>query len=470
MMIVLLSKISDSVRKNKKKEAYKVGNESVTYEKLWKEATHFAKILKKQGNAPVIIYGHKEINVVKSILACLIARRTYVPVGICTPQERLIKIINLTQATLVLTNEKINLQHVMCCSLDDLVVFSNQKYSCQSDIAYIIFTSGSTGEPKGVPISIKNLENFVSFINTLEPLKDYKNVNVFNQASFSFDLSVADFYYSLCNGHTLYAFKEDIQENYALVFDILKEIDVAVMTPTFMKLLLLNKDFNFVSFPKFKCVYFCGELLDKNLVAKLFQAFPKLNIINAYGPTEATSAISAINITKTMLATEEILPVGRQNHFATIVDIQDDEIILKGTSVFKGYLGHVKGGYYRENNLDCYKTGDMGYFKNGYLYCKGRKDRQIKYKGYRIELDDIEYNLSIITGVKECAVIAKYTPKQTVKLIKAFVVGDNITEDYLEKELAQKIPGYMMPKTIQIIEKMPINNNGKIDRKALLDL
>ena len=112
----------------------------------------------------------------------------------------------------------------------------------------------------------------------------------------------------------------------------------------------------------------------------------------------------------------------------------------------------------------------MGYVKNGLLYCKGRKDSQIKYKGYRIELNDIEHNLSDIVGVKECAVIAKYNEQKTVKLIKSFVVGENISISYLQKELAKKIPNYMMPKTIQIIEKMPINVNGKIDRKALIDL
>ncbi len=469
MMIVLLNKIAEIVNKNKKRVAYKVGNESITYEQLWQDAIHFSEILKYQGNEPVIILGHKEITVVKSILACLIAQRTYVPVGLCTPFERLQKIVELTKATLILSDEKILLDGIQCSSLADLKISNNEKFFCQSKFAYIIFTSGSTGEPKGVPITVENLENFIAFINTLEPLKEYQNVNVLNQASFSFDLSVADFYYTLCNGHTLYAFENDIQESYSELFDIFKKIEVAFVTPTFMKLLLLNKEFNYVSFPKFKCVYFCGELLEKNLVEKLFKAFPKLNIINAYGPTEATSAISAINITKNMLK-EEILPVGKMNHLATMLEIKNGEIILKGESVFKGYLGDIKGGYYLKNNLNCYKTGDMGYVKNGLLYCKGRKDSQIKYKGYRIELNDIEHNLSDIVGVKECAVIAKYNEQKTVKLIKAFVVGENISISYLQKELTKKIPNYMMPKTIQIIEKMPINANGKIDRKALIDL
>lgn len=467
---MIIEKIQKVVEKNPNKIAYKVNNETITYQELWSSIEKCSHLLKCQGTSPVIIYGHKEINVVKSILSCLLANRTYVPIGSCTPISRLKKIVEITKSTLILTDEDISIDNICSTSIECLDKFASLTANeIDNNLAYMIFTSGSTGEPKGVPISKDNLNNFVNWISNLKPLCNYKDICVLNQASFSFDLSVADFYYSMCNGHTLIGLNGDVQDDFDEIFSIMHEVTVAVMTPTLMKICLLNKDFNEINFPNFKCVYFCGETLENKTVKKLFESFPNLEVINAYGPTEATSAISAINITKDIVNNEELLPVGSINNLATDVEIIDDEIVLKGPSVFSGYLGNIKGGYYKENNINCYKTGDIGFIKDNKLYCKGRKDSQIKYKGYRIELNDIEYNISKIKGVLECAVIAKYNEDNVVKTVKAFVVG-NVDASYIKEELQKKIPGYMMPRTIKILDKLPINQNGKIDRKALRDL
>ena len=467
----MLNKIKRVVEKNPNKIAYKINNNSITYKELWSCANEYAQFLKRQGSSPVIIYGHKDISVIISILSCIIANRTYVPIGICTPLYRVKQIVDITNSSLLLTDEKIKIDNVDCINLDGLKKYKqNDIKDYKNDIVYIIFTSGSTGIPKGVPISKTNLNNFIDWISNLKPLCDYKDINVLNQASFSFDLSVADLYYSLCNGHTLIALDSDIQEDYDEIFDIITEIDVAVMTPTFIKLCLLNDGFNEKKYPRLKCIYFCGEQLEIKTVKKIYEAFPNIKIINAYGPTEATSAVSGILITKDMINKYKLLPVGEVENLATNIEIIDEEIVLKGKSVFNGYLGNYIGGYYKEKNINCYKTGDIGYIKDGKLYCKGRKDNQVKYKGYRIELNDIEYNINLIKGVIECAVVAKYNENLIVKTIKAFVVTNNKDSKYIRTELEKLIPGYMMPKTIKIIDKLPINQNGKVDRRALSEL
>lgn len=468
----MINKIKRIVEQNPNKIAYKVNDECITYKELWSCAYNYAQLLKRQGTSPVIIYGHKNTSVVISILACIIADRTYVPIGSCTPLYRVKQIIDITKSSLVLTENKVSLESVDCFSLDGLKQYENCDIKeNKNDIVYMIFTSGSTGIPKGVPISKTNLNNFINWISSLKPLCDYKDINVLNQASFSFDLSVADLYYSLCNGHTLIALDSDIQEDYDEIFNLMSEIDVAVMTPTFMKLCLLNKDFNENKYPNFKCVYFCGEQLEVKTVQKIYEVFPNLKIINAYGPTEATSAVSGVLITKEMANSLQLLPVGEVDTFATDIEIIDEEIVLKGKSVFSGYLGDFVGGYYNENNINCFRTGDIGYIEDGKLYCKGRKDSQVKYKGYRIELNDIEYNINLIKGVKECAVVAKYNDNLVVKTIKAFIVVDSEYDtNYVRTELEKFIPAYMMPKTIKIIDKLPINQNGKIDRKVLSEL
>ena len=169
-----------------------------------------------------------------------------------------------------------------------------------------------------------------------------------------------------------------------------------------------------------------------------------------------------------MIENEIPLPVGDMKKTATNIEIIENEIVLKGKSVFGGYLG-IKGGFYKENNQNCYKTGDIGYIKDEKLYCKGRIDTQIKYKGYRIELFDIEYNLTQIMGVKEAVVITKKDENGAIKTIKAFVLA-NIDEEQIKARLVQKIPAYMLPKTIKIMDKFPLNQNGKTDRKALSKL
>jgi len=455
------------------KIAYIINDESITYGELWSAASEKAALLNKQGNSPVIIYGHKDINMIISILACLIAKRAYVPIEEGTPITRIEQIIKATSSTLLIKNEDIEISDIENCTLDELIKFKNENLKeSENNIAYIIFTSGSTGEPKGVPISKANLENFINWISKLKPLSEYEDATVLNQASFSFDLSVADIYYSLCNGHTLVGLDKQSQENYNDIFKGIKnnKINIAVMTPTFIKLCLLNEEFNYKNYPFLKCIYFCGEQLEVKTVTKIFAVFPEIKIINAYGPTEATSAISASVITKEMLE-YEILPVGDMDKLATEVIIEDEEIVIKGKSVFAGYLGGTQGGYFKESATNCYRTGDIGYIENNKLYCKGRKDNQIKYKGYRIELNDIEMNMKKIEGVKEAIVVAKSDSNGIIKMIKSYVVLEKgYEEEFIRKELKKLLPSYMVPKVIKKLDKMPINKNGKIDRRSLSEL
>ena len=468
----MISKIKQQI--TKEKNAYCINNQKINYEDLWNMSKEKAILLQKQGTSPVIGYGHKGINMIVAMLACLIAKRAYVPIELGTPIERVKNIIKISKATLLIKNEEIDIENIDCYTLEDLKGFDKELIKkSKNDIAYIIFTSGSTGEPKGVPISRGNLNNFVNWISGLLPLAEYKNVNVLKQASFSFDLSVADIYYSLCNGHTLVALDKETQENYNGIFKVIKnnKINVAVITPTFIKLCLIEENFNEKNYPDLKCLYFCGEQLEKKTVEKILNKFPNIKIINAYGPTEATSAVSASLITKEDLKEEGPLPAGDIKTLATEVEIENDEIIIKGPSVFQGYLNNIKGGYFKENGINCYKTGDIGFIKEGKLYCKGRKDNQIKYKGYRIELDEIEKNIKKIEGVEECAVVAKFSENKQVKLIKAYVVmPEDMEEGVIKKELSKKLPIYMIPKIIKKMEKLPISKNGKIDRRLLSEL
>jgi len=181
--------------------------------------------------------------------------------------------------------------------------------------------------------------------------------------------------------------------------------------------------------------------------------------------------VSLIEITENMLE-NKVLPVGKISTSAINISILNNEIILKGKSVFEGYLNKTSNNYYKEENINCYKTGDIGYIKEDYLYCSGRIDNQIKYKGYRIELGDIENNLLKIKEIREAVVICKYKENSNVvRLIKAFItLQSNTTEEKIKEKLNKLIPQYMIPKKIVVVDKIPVNNNGKYDRKKLSEL
>ena len=286
-----------------------------------------------------------------------------------------------------------------------------------------------------------------------------------NCASFSFDLSVADLYFSLCGGHTLFAAPS---ANDAVPLIRNERINAAVMTPTHARLCLLDPDFTADACPGFKCFYLCGEQLEVKTAAKLLRRFPALSLINAYGPTEATSAVCASVIRKEDLA-GDLLPCGEVGSAACSVAVEDGEIVLRGDSVFGGYLGGEDGGHFTEGGVNGLRTGDLGSVENGKLYCRGRRDRQVKYKGYRIELDEIENCLLGVRGVSRCAVVAKRDPSGTVKQIRAFVCGD-VTADGARRALEGILPPYMIPRTVTMLDELPQSGNGKTDRKKLEEL
>ena len=456
--------IKDAAEKALHKTAFITADGRVTYKELTERAEKYAALLRRQGSGPVVIYGDKQIYVFVSIVACIFARRAYVAVGSLTPEKRLEKIVSLCGASLIITEKPGELFGVTAADLPGLSAFeAEEPKPCDGDTAYIAFTSGTSGEPKGVVITYENLENFIRWMLSLQPLRDFYNGVVFDQAGFSFDLSVADTFFSLCTSGTLVAYNGDFDRGLFGVSELMRreKVSFAVMTPTFLRLCLCEEGFDRQSCPDLKCIYLCGETLRKNTALKLFSAFPDITLINAYGPTEATSAVSAAVITEDMAKNNDI-PIGTVGGCACDVTVSDGRIIISGKSVGKGYLnGQCFGGIY--------DTGDLGHISGGYIYFDGRTDRQIKYKGYRIELEEIETCISEIDRVDQCAVFAKYTPDGAVKSIAALVSGTGPDLPvYVRERLKQTLPGYMIPKTVTAVDGFKITENGKTDRRGLL--
>lgn len=469
----MLNNLLNILKCGKSKILYKINDEEITYEEAYYKVLELSNNLKKINTKNVIVYGHKSINQFISILSCIVSKKCYIPIDLCTPKSRIKEIIKDTNTKLIIKNEELIIDNIDCLTIEEI----NNKYknntitkNINNNNAYIIFTSGSTGNSKGVPITYKNLNHFISWIISRKEFKNAKNINILSEASFSFDLSVMDIYFSIYKNNTIIALEDNTSENTTKIYNTIKkeEINFLIMTPTFIKVLLLDSEFNEKNYQEIKYMFFCGECLETITAKKIKERFPHILLINAYGPTEATCCISLIEIDNTMLE-EEYLPVGKINTSATNIEINNNEIILKGKSVFNGYLNIKSDNFYKENNINCYKTKDLGKIENNMLYCLGRLDNQIKYQGYRIELEDIENNLLKIEEIREAVVIAKYQNNSNiVKLIKAYVVLEKeISIESIKEKLSKLIPHYMIPKVIEILDEIPINKNGKYDRKKL---
>lgn len=469
----MLNKILENLKQYPSYMCYQIKDKTYTNQDLYRYVSNIYTFLIKEKNCKkqekVLVYGHKEIYMIASFLACAFAGLTYVPVDITIPDGRKKKIIDQVNPKIIIDNE-----------IENIMDRENYKeiskiYMKDEDIFYIIFTSGSTGEPKGVQITYSNLKSCTKW---LEDICNIENAVILNQANFSFDLSVADIYLSLLTKSKHYIIERNTQKDFKILFQELQKSNAtfAVFTPSFADLLLVDKNFNRSLMPNLQKILFCGEKLTKNTVNKLYNRFENIQIINSYGPTECTFAV-----TSTEVKQNEEISIGKPKQDVCIYVVDEDlnelkeneigEFLISGKSVGKGYLNPSlnKNRFINFKNEKTYCTGDLGYKKDGKFYCIGRKDKQIKYNGYRIELSEIEKAFYNIEYVEKVIVTTTKNDEGKVNKIIAFVKGNcEISKQELKKEISQTLPEYMIPR-IKIIKTMPINENGKIDEKSLLE-
>lgn len=487
---MLLDNIKFNLENLEEHTCYRARDKTVTYGKLNSIVKQiYCYLIENKIEGKVICYGHKQIEMIATFLACSFAGITYIPVDSSTPLERLKYIISSSKSNVIFnyTEDDYNFDLIRVINKNDQIqIFSKDIENItidirikREDIYYIIYTSGSTGEPKGVQVTYSNIN---SFINWFSKKINMRNVNVLNQAAFSFDLSVADLYFSLFTGSTINiidtAAKFDFKELYLNVKN--SEVELAVMTPSFADVLLLDDKFNEKHIKRLNAIYFCGEVLPKKTVDRLKERFKNIRIINSYGPTECTVAVSMIDVEN---ISEAILPVGyiKDDINVYVVDsnleiLQDEkkgEILIVGDSVSNGYINKSSEKFIEYNGKKAYLTGDIGYIKDNKLYFVGRIDNQIKYLGYRIDINDITNNLYKLDYVEKASTYLKKDDENIVKNIISFVkLKDNINNINSLKvrhDLKEYLPSYMIP-IVNIVDRFELNTNGKVDNKKMEEL
>nr|WP_163655667.1 D-alanine--poly(phosphoribitol) ligase subunit DltA [Listeria sp. PSOL-1] len=501
----IAARIDEWAQKTPNAPCYEYNKEVLTYKELKEKSDAFALFLENkigcEKNKPVIVYGHMSPLMIISFLAATKSGHPYIPIDKSVPNERASQIITASGSLAVILAEDaddeviVNCKEKVITTTEITATFNknegklpNPKNAVSgNDTYYIIYTSGSTGMPKGVQISHNNLASFSHWI--LQDFSFAQGMRVLNQAPYSFDLSVMGVYPTLLSGGTLLPLDKEISANLKDLYAKLPEmgLNVWVSTPSFVDVCLLDPHFNQETQPGLTNFLFCGEILTKETARELLKRFPKANVYNTYGPTEATVAVTQVKITNEIIDQYPSLPLGEMKPDSklqivstetgeVLPDGEKGEIVLIGPSVSKGYLNDPEktAQVFKEYPpFVGYHTGDAGIIKDGQLFFYGRLDFQVKLHGYRIELEDIENNLKEVSYIRSCVVIPKLVNGKVDSLV-AFVVPNSheFQKEYqlssaIKKELQSVLPSYMIPRKWIYKESLPLTNNSKVDRKAL---
>ena len=493
--------------------------ESLTFGQLKRQSDALACWLAQQGlpaGAPVVLYGHKAPLMLVGMIASVKAGHPYTPVDTIYPRDRVKSIIGQLGQTVVMDTtegprsfEWQELTDQLAVTRGDLEKLANAPADGEAvgalpgiredDTFYLLFTSGSTGTPKGVEIASAYVDDFAQWLSTdFVPLSDEEAPRVwFNRAPFSFDVSVADLAGGMVRGDLCFALEADAESSLRATFDALALQPVTdwISTPSFVDQCLADDAFDAQLMPRLRRMLLAGEVLRPETVRRAQERFPGLRVFNGYGPTEA-GFVTMCEVTQEMLDSGAPLPIGRAKPGIDLVMLDHEtlepvpagtpgELFLVGRTVGKGYwkrpdltekgFGSCPERFTR--GMRAYRTGDECILdEDGMLHYHGRLDMQVKLHGYRIELGDIEAALAALPQVAMACVLPVRRDGAIARLAAVVVTTSGVEQRglalsrILKAALKSTLPEYMIPRSFVYLDDMPINPNGKIDRKALAAL
>ncbi len=485
-----LERWQDTVFQYPERVAVRSRTASLTYQGLNNRANQLARYLISQGiNSGDIVGIHlpRGIDAILAILATLKAGAAYLPLDPDYPDERLGYMVQDSGVNHVIGYQKTALQE----GLTYLLLHSELAQSEETteltrlpekdDTAYLIYTSGSVGQPKAVEISHDNLAHSLTARHRYysDPVSAYLMLS-----SLSFDSSVAGIFWALSQGGELVLPDNGDERDIQALLDLITRFKVShgLSLPSIYNAMIdgANASQREVLQQSLNLWIVAGEACPEALIQKHYQSFPKADLVNEYGPTEATVWASA-----TVLKPDQPVTIGQpvpgmgvyllNTHNEPVAIGETGEIYLTGPQLAKGYKGKPKQtaeAFVIYPNIAgdqrLYRTGDLARWRsNGELQFLGRRDHQVKIRGHRIELAEIENRLSGHESVKQAAVIAKASG-DTQRLV-AYIIeaGNDVDLDVLRNHLTITLPDYMVPSDFVVISHFPLTPNGKLDIKAL---
>ena len=480
--------------------AFEDGTLSVSFEELRRLSRRLAAgLLSKTstgGMCPVIVYLPKSVKSIIGFMGIMYAASPYVPIDYAIPAARLEKTIENLKPSAVITDEQgaENLRKIGVTT--DVLLFDGLALSaedderidralssvCDLDPAYIMYTSGSTGTPKGVTVSHRGVIDYTEWVVDTFPITDKSIIGM--QSAFHFDNSVFDMFAALYMGaktviipEVLFMYPEKLTEYLAE-----EKISVIFWVPTVMISVANSGALENVPLPDLKLILFAGEVMPNTQLNIWRKYLPQCMYVNMYGPTESTD-IATYYVVDREYGNNETLPIGVPcaNMKALILNDNNEmcavgeqgELCICGSGIAMGYWNapDISDKVFVQNPLNkyyherIYRTGDLVY-KNeeGNIIFIGRADSQIKLRGNRIELGDIEAAAAAVDGVKSACALFDAVKQEIVLFMET---AEQINARKFKMTLQGYIPKYMVPARIVTMEKFPHTPSGKIDRVGL---
>ena len=487
----------EQVERNPNAVALVAGEQRLSYHELNRRANQLAQRLRKLGVGPEVMVGiclERSAELIVALLGILKAGGAYVPLDAGYPQERLAYMMRDANPRVLLTDSKTVAalpvpDAVTTLLLDkleqELAAESTKNLHCETvatDLAYVMYTSGSTGMPKGVSITHRSIVRLVRETNFL----DFATDDVFLQfAPISFDASTLEIWGSLLNGATLVVMPAGSPS--------LEELGTALQHHGVTTLWLtaglfhLLVDEQWESLAGVKQLLAGGDVLSPAHVQRVLRAHPECRVINGYGPTENTTFTCCYGLTEgsSLGAT---VPIGRPIANTTVYIVDESmemvpvgvvgELVSGGDGLARGYCNcaeltaqkFIPDPFAAAPGGRLYRTGDLArYLADGAIEFVGRVDQQVKLRGFRVELGEIQRALTAHAAVRDAVVIVR-TDGTLDKNLIAYVVADNDSPpsvNELRSYLKEQLPEYMLPSHFVLLEAFPLNPNGKVNHEAL---
>ncbi|MEA5552711.1 amino acid adenylation domain-containing protein [Anabaena cylindrica UHCC 0172] len=461
----------------------------LTYRELNQRANQLAHYLQQLGVVPETIVGicvERSLEMIVAFLAILKAGGAYLPLDPAYPQERLAFMLSDSQIPILLTTQNLVAKlpnypgQIICLDTNGEKIAQQSQENPTSDVtinnlAYLIYTSGSTGTPKGVLVPHEGLVNLTQ--DKIRTCRVQPNSRILQFFSFSFDASIPEILMALGSGAALHlATPEELLPGTALMRLLRKQV-ITHMTILPSALTALTPE----DLPALQMVLVGGEAPSGEMIAQWSKG--RL-FINAYGPTETTVNASMVECGNGGQISPTIRPSANKQlyildkyHQLVPVGVVG-EVYIGGVGLARGYLNRpektaaafISHPFSNQPGSRLYRTGDLAYYlKDGNIKLLGRVDHQVKIRGFRIELGEVEALLTQHPAIRENVVVVREDRPGDKRLVAYVVPESKIipTTSDLRRFMEKKLPKYMVPAVFVVLEALPLNPNGKVDRRAL---
>jgi amino acid adenylation domain-containing protein len=475
--------------------AVSFGEQALSYGELDARSDELARWLRRCGvgrDVPVGVLLERSLEMVVCWLGVLKAGGAYVPLDPEYPGERLHYMLSDTGAPVLLTHSGLRARvdgyagRTLCVDAqwDELATAAGEPLAVEANgdsLAYVIYTSGSTGEPKGVAVPQRAVLRLVCGADYVQLGADDRVAQLSNA---SFDAGTFEVWGALLNGARLELMSREVSLN---PVEFAQFLSVRGITVMFLTTALFNQLAREVPgcFGGLRAVLFGGEAVDPASVRRVLQAGGPQRLLHVYGPTENTTFSSWHEVVE-VAPDARTIPIGRPISNSTLYVLDrhlqpvpvgvPGELYVGGDGLARGYWNRPELSQEKfvaspfEAGQRLYRTGDqVRYRDDGALEFLGRADHQVKLRGYRIELGEVEAALGAQPGVREAVVLCREDRAGDKRLV-GYVVsapGLELEPSELRERLRQRLPEYMVPSALVLLEALPLTPNGKVDRQAL---